>query len=1509
MRRTKLINDFRLLVLAAFQSLAVCAHAAAPTIVAIPDQTVYVDHPALVELLVSDAETPTNLLSLKLSTSNPTLIDTNKNVVFHWFTDGGSAFPRWYMTVAPTFGLTGTATNTVTVSDGTNTASATFLLTVVPPPVYAARFANTNQITLPTSGIASQYPSTMAVSGMVGTMTNVVVTISGFWHQNPNDLHMLLVSPTGRGMVFWSKVGGGGPSGGVPPDHFVTNVTATVTDSAPDWSPLPPFYFIWTERFRAGDYATGTPQVSAEPPANNFPAPAPAGPYAPVPSTNSTALHEAFAGLDANGTWSLYIYDDAAPYAGKIMNGWSLTVSTTGPPPPTITDIANQTILTNTATAALPFTIADADTPVGSLTLSNASSNTLLVPTNNIVFGGSGSNRTVTVTPAPGQSGSSTISLFVNDGTSMASDTFLLTVLTALPVVQSFTNPAAITIRDTNSALPYPSTIAVSGFSGVVSNVTVTLSGFNQTWGSDVDVLLVGPAGQNVMLLSDAASGYINNITFTLSDAAATGVPASGLPAGTYQPVNLTDASPLGDSFPAPAPAGPYGTALSVFQNTTPNGTWSLYVFDDGPGDIGSFSGGWSMTITTIAGTPSNTAPTISAITNQITTVNTPKSGVAFTVGDAQTAASNLVLSVASANITLVPTSNITFGGSGANRTVTITPASNQRGAATITLIVSDGTLSASNSFVLAVNPALLTVTGNSTNRSYGATNPVLTGSFSGLQAGDVITASFVSAAATNSSVGAYPITFTLSDPGNQLGNYTVATNNGTLTVTNAPLTVTGNSASRTYGMTNPVLTGSVTGVRAGDVITAGFVAAAATNSPVGSYPLAVTLTDPGSRLGNYSVTTNNGTLSVTNAPLTVTEHSASRSYGATNPVLSGSIAGLLAGDNITASFISAAATNSPVGAYPITFSFADPGSRLGNYFVITNNASLTVTGVVLTVTENSASRSYGAANPALSGSVTGLRAGDVITASFTTAATTNSPVGSYAIATTLSDPGVRLGNYSVTTNDGTLTVAQAALTVAGNNASRRYGATNPVLTGLIAGLQAGDAITASFNSAANTNSPVGAYPTAVTLADPGSRLGNYTVVTNNGTLTVTPAALLVKANNTNKVYRTVLTFAGGEFSIIGGALFEGDTLTTVSLTSPGANKGAKVGTYPITASAAQGLGLTNYSITYSNGILTVGPATLTVAATSQGKPYGTSLTLLGTAFTTGELEDGDSVTNVALASEGASNPAPAGVYAITPANATGIGLTNYSIDYSNGTMTVGAANLVITATGTNKVYGTTLNPAKFALTGLLNSDSVTNVTLTSPGSASNATVGSYAIVASAALGSGLTNYAIGYSNGTMTVAKASLTVTADDQSRAYGQPNPAFTISLTGLVNGEGPDALDSLPLASTTATNTTAPGSYPITLAGGADDNYSFSLFSGSLSITPPGDITITTVEMLDADHFRLAGTGDANVSYQIQTSSDLQTWQTLGTTTANGAGAFEFVDASAGGFTERYYRLATP
>ena len=133
-------------------------------------------------------------------------------------------------------------------------------------------------------------------------------------------------------------------------------------------------------------------------------------------------------------TVSNYFYFEKIPITADYS---SLTVQTIGldgtesalsNTAPTITAISDLSVLSGGNTGALPFTISDVETAAAALTLTRGSSNTSLVPLANITLGGSAANRTITVTPVSGQTGSATITVTVSDGTLRAAETFLLTV-------------------------------------------------------------------------------------------------------------------------------------------------------------------------------------------------------------------------------------------------------------------------------------------------------------------------------------------------------------------------------------------------------------------------------------------------------------------------------------------------------------------------------------------------------------------------------------------------------------------------------------------------------------------------------------------------------------------------------------------------------------------------------------------------------------------------------------------------------------------------------------------------------------------------------------------------------------------------------------------------------------------------------------------------------------------------------------------------------------------------
>jgi len=332
---------------------------------------------------------------------------------------------------------------------------------------------------------------------------------------------------------------------------------------------------------------------------------------------------------DVDATIVVDIRDGQEDGATAVTGTITLDVTAVNDPP-TISEIEDQTTDEDTPTSAIPFTVDDVEMDAATLTVTGSSNNQILAPDANIAISGTGRNRTVKVTPAPNQSGEAAITITVSDGDEDTDETFVLKVKGANdpPVISDIADQ--VTDEDTPSAvIPF----TISDLETDADDLEIT------AWTRELDL-------------------YINeNIVLGGS--------------GTNRTVQVT---------PNPNQFGKGSIVIRV---------------EDGEEKV------WRSFALTV--NPVNDAPTISDIVDQTTIEDTPTEAIPFLIGDIETEPAELVVSAVSDNKVLIPDGNITLGGSGAERSVVLTPADNQTGAATVTITVSDGEAQASDTFVLNV--------------------------------------------------------------------------------------------------------------------------------------------------------------------------------------------------------------------------------------------------------------------------------------------------------------------------------------------------------------------------------------------------------------------------------------------------------------------------------------------------------------------------------------------------------------------------------------------------------------------------------------------------------------------------------------------------------------------------------------------------------------------------------------------------------------------------------------
>ena len=487
------------------------------------------------------------------------------------------------------------------------------------------------------------------------------------------------------------------------------------------------------------------------------------------------------------------------------------------------------------------------------------------------------------------------------------------------------------------------------------------------------------------------------------------------------------------------------------------------------------------------------------------------------------------------------------------------------------------------------------------------------------------------------------------------------------------------------------------------------------------------------------------------------------------------------------------------------------------------DNVSFTITiaaAVVPEITADNKSRKYGEDNPELTYTTTATLTG---VPQLTTTATKTSPVGEYDIVV---ERGTVQGDY--TSKNGKLTVTKAPLTITAKSYTIKQGDALPTFEADYSGFKNNETKAVlttqpSITTTATSASEPGEYE--ITIG--GAEATNYEINYIKGKLTITEAdpVTITAKSYTIKYGDDLPTF---EFTS------EGTTIEGTPAIACEATKTSPVGTYSIVITKGT---VKNYNDTYVNGTLTIEKAPLTITAKSytikQGEPLPTfeaEYSGFKNNETANVLTKQPTITTTATS---ASEP---GEYEIT---VSGAEAKNYAISYFKGKLTITEADPVtITAKSYTIKYGDELPTFEFTSEGstLEGTPAITcEATKTSA-------VDTYPIVITKG---SVTNYNTTFVNGTLTIEKAPLTITAKSYTIKQGETLPTFEAEYSGFKNNETKAVLSTQPTITTTATSASEPGEYDITIGGAEAQNYEISYVAGKLTITESDGIMMISSE----------------------------------------------------------------
>ncbi|MFM7840056.1 MAG: MBG domain-containing protein, partial [Chitinophagaceae bacterium] len=379
-------------------------------------------------------------------------------------------------------------------------------------------------------------------------------------------------------------------------------------------------------------------------------------------------------------------------------------------------------------------------------------------------------------------------------------------------------------------------------------------------------------------------------------------------------------------------------------------------------------------------------------------------------------------------------------------------------------------------------------------------------------------------------------------------------------------------------------------------------------------------------------------------------------------------------------------------------------------------------------------------------------------------------------------------------------------------NANKLYGQANPGFNAMYNGFVNGEGLSTSgiagrpaLTTLANENSGVGIYPITASLGTLSST--NYDFTFEGASLTIGKASMKIKVASATRMYGE----ANPRFTVEYSGFVNNETLTSgvfvgTPVISTAAVLNSPVGIYPITASVGT-LDAVNYDFTFEQGLLTVTKAPLTLTAENKARKYGESnpaFTFQASGFMNSENWDNSGISGQPMLSTEANASSPAGKYAILLSNGSLNG-GNYELSFVNGQLEIGKAMITVKAEDKSRIYGSANPQLTTTYTGFVNGENLGSSGITgAPALTTLATASSRAGIYSIAAGEGTLsagNYEFQYAEGKLTIGKATLTITAENKSRKYGEANPSLTYTLNGFVLGEGVSNSDisGLPVLST--------------------------------------------------------------------------------------------------------------